>query len=533
MHTHVQGVEHGRNSCWINTFHLSARMHHNQFTNHTPTITAHPHAHHRHPTSLSSTDNSAASTSSPPPHPHPPPQDLTASSTPLVYDGIIFDMDGTLSVSCIDYGKMRESIGIPTGDLFTVMESWTDGSRIKKSMDTILEIEAVAAAQSEAMPGLFELLSYLQQCPTLRIGLVTRNTPQSVDAFFNAIGNEWRDVFDIMLTREHPHVKPDKRSLLYFARQWNIPPYKLLMVGDSTEDVETGNAAGTATCLIAGGGNETSVGAAAAAPPPGAVPTFAVLSLHELLDRLQRRDTALGWGGYSTGTMSLSSEDSDSDFDIATTTTANALPSEMEIDASAPGAPPPGLDFLDWLFASEAVEAASCSFPRIDGARFGIPPDDHPGSKVLHIQCENGALTKLLFSAGLLVVGVDPAPAAATKRGLSAVAVQRLDVEGALAAAASVVGVFDAVVILGSSSGGGGGTKLEEQIWKKESLREIGRVLRPRGRLCMDIEIEAGRGEGEIQQLLQSAGFEVTVFEVVATRVGGERIKVRLIGMKH
>ena len=28
------------------------------------------------------------------------------------------------------------------------------------------------------------------------------------------------------------------------------------MVGDSFEDVEVGNAAGTATCLVAGGGNE-------------------------------------------------------------------------------------------------------------------------------------------------------------------------------------------------------------------------------------------------------------------------------------
>jgi phosphoglycolate phosphatase-like HAD superfamily hydrolase len=39
------------------------------------------------------------------------------------------------------------------------------------------------------------------------------------------------------------------------------------MVGDSFEDVEVGNAAGTATCLIAGGGNEapgSNIG-----PPPG------------------------------------------------------------------------------------------------------------------------------------------------------------------------------------------------------------------------------------------------------------------------
>ena len=49
-----------------------------------------------------------------------------------MYSGIVFDMDGTLTVSNIDYAKMRRSVGIPVGDLFTVMESWDDGDRIQR-----------------------------------------------------------------------------------------------------------------------------------------------------------------------------------------------------------------------------------------------------------------------------------------------------------------------------------------------------------------------------------------------------------------
>jgi phosphoglycolate phosphatase-like HAD superfamily hydrolase len=112
---------------------------------------------------------------------------------------------------------MRSSIDIPEGDLFTVMETWSDGGRIKRSMATILEIEAVAAAASTGMPGLLELLAFLRDLPGVRVGLVTRNTTQSVDAFFGAVGEEWRGVFDILLTREHAWVKPDKRCLLHFA----------------------------------------------------------------------------------------------------------------------------------------------------------------------------------------------------------------------------------------------------------------------------------------------------------------------------
>lgn len=53
------------------------------------------------------------------------------------------------------------------------------------------------------------------------------------------------------------------------------------MVGDSFEDVEVGNAAGTATCLVAGGGNEapgSNIG-----PPPGDT-SWAGVNLHIPLD---------------------------------------------------------------------------------------------------------------------------------------------------------------------------------------------------------------------------------------------------------
>ena len=123
-----------------------------------------------------------------------------------------------MSVSCIDYQLMRESLDIPSGDLFTVMETWSDGDRILNSMDTILEIEARAAAASKGMPGLKELCDFLSLHSQVKVGLVTRNTVESMDAFFDAVGSHYRDVFDILMTREFDFVKPDKRCLLHFAQ---------------------------------------------------------------------------------------------------------------------------------------------------------------------------------------------------------------------------------------------------------------------------------------------------------------------------
>jgi len=69
-------------------------------------------------------------------------------------------------------------------------------------------------------------------------------------------------------------AQPGKLNFLRFCwpgarilQTWGIHPGKLLMVGDSHEDVECGNAAGTATCLIAGGGNEVGECIVSVVPP--------------------------------------------------------------------------------------------------------------------------------------------------------------------------------------------------------------------------------------------------------------------------
>jgi SAM-dependent methyltransferase len=188
------------------------------------------------------------------------------------------------------------------------------------------------------------------------------------------------------------------------------------------------------------------------------------------------------------------------------------------------------LEFLDWLFASGAVEAASCSFPRIDGSRFGTPPDQHPGSKVLHLQCGTGALTKLLFSAGLLVVGADPETTAATKRGLYTAKVETLNRKGSLDDALKKVGVLDAAVLLGDS-GEDAGKGLERQVLLPEALIELARVLRPGGNLCLELEMEAGNEVdimNRLMDLLQPAGFELKMCEVLCRNelTGSDRVRL-------
>ncbi|KAI8468343.1 MAG: HAD-like domain-containing protein [Monoraphidium minutum] len=421
----------------------------------------------------------------------------------LLYDAVALDMDGTLTKAHIDFVDMRKRTGIPVGDLFVAMESWEEPEEVARAMGVILEIEAEASKTVSAMPGLLELMATLRD-HDVKVALVTRNTTASVDAFFRLIGEEWRPAFDAIRTREFRFVKPDKRLLLSLAEDLGARPGHMLMVGDSLEDVECGNAAGTATCLIAGGGNE--VGATNAAPPPGAVATITVHSLQELNEILLRTRQAgdstddedaplLGWRARAAG-----AED------------PAAVAAELAADPLQPGAPAPGLDFADYLIGMNALCIATTSFPRMGAAAGGLQACPVGGHSVLHLQCGGGALTKMLASKGLRVCGADADVAAATKRGLrcfpyggggsggGALA------GGALAAAAGA-GPYDVAIF--HQPGGSAGMRMGD-VLARGTLDELRAVLAADGRLCAEAD---GMAAGDAAAALQAAGWRADKIE--------------------
>ena len=133
---------------------------------------------------------------------------------------------------------------------------------------------------------------------------------------------------------------------------WGVEPSSLLMVGDSFEDVEVGNAAGTATCLVAGGGNEKP--GVVVVTPAGAVATFVVPGLPQLREMLQAGASAglqLGWPAREA---------------------AGEAPADE-------GAPAPGLDFLDWCVGVGALSNGGASFPRMGRYTSGLATSDVQG----------------------------------------------------------------------------------------------------------------------------------------------------------
>ena len=158
--------------------------------------------------------------------------------------GVIFDMDGTLTVPAIDFAGMRRRLEISESDILATIKTWPHDRR-KQALAIIEEFEEVARQNLEIQVGAVELLEFLD-AHGLYKGLMTRNTAKTVRHLVRCLGHE----FAAVLTRDFEPVKPAPEPALHICRQWNIKPGETLVVGDYRDDILCGKAAGTRTCLL-------------------------------------------------------------------------------------------------------------------------------------------------------------------------------------------------------------------------------------------------------------------------------------------
>lgn len=158
------------------------------------------------------------------------------------------------------------------------------------------------------------------------------------------------------------------------------------------------------------------------------------------------------------------------------------------------------------------------------------------GDSLVHVGCGDGALTKMLASKGLRVFGVDTDVASATKRGLKCVVYQgqRLAAGSLAAAAAAARGPVDAVLVYSpaqaSSSSSSQVLLSSKECLNPEALREFGQLLKPGGRLCVEVSLAEGEDAAVVlTNLLQqasSAGYGAVSCLQVLPGLRGERLRV-------
>jgi hydrogenase expression/formation protein HypE len=170
-------------------------------------------------------------------------------------DAVLFDFDGTLTKpGALDFSVLKRAIGcsheIP---VLEFMAGVGDAAQRQAMADQLDRFELAGASQSSPNPGAEAIVTFIKGLG-LPVGILTRNSRNSVSkALDNFTGLSIAD-FDVLVTREDPvRIKPSGEGVLLAANRLGVNPAHLLMVGDYRFDMDAGRKAGSLTAFITNG----------------------------------------------------------------------------------------------------------------------------------------------------------------------------------------------------------------------------------------------------------------------------------------
>lgn len=163
---------------------------------------------------------------------------------------IVFDMDGTLVDSQLDFARIRSDLAVPAGQGVLETLEQLQGDAAARAWEILDDHEMAGARLAQWMPGAEEALQALEE-KEIRFAVLTRNSRRAADTVSQRLGLRTR----WLVTREDAPPKPDPTALQKLCHEWELPPAEVAMVGDFHYDLDAGRNAGCRTVLYLGGRN--------------------------------------------------------------------------------------------------------------------------------------------------------------------------------------------------------------------------------------------------------------------------------------
>lgn len=165
---------------------------------------------------------------------------------------VLFDFDGTLTQpGAIDFAAVKQSIGCPPDHpILEFIGSMRDEARQAEAHAVLHAMELEAARQSRPNGGVDDLFRFLQE-RRLPIGILTRNSLESVVTALKQFSLLSIEDFDVVITRDDPvRPKPHPDGVLLAGKRFQVDPQTILLVGDFHFDIDAGRRAGALTALL-------------------------------------------------------------------------------------------------------------------------------------------------------------------------------------------------------------------------------------------------------------------------------------------
>lgn len=162
------------------------------------------------------------------------------------YKGLIFDLDGTLADSALDFDAMRHELSLPAGTpLLEHLATLTCPDARQRFHSVVERHELIGAENARWIADAEQTLHQLKQ-RGVPLAIVTRNMRSATRRTIERLNIPIESV----LTREDvENVKPHPEALLRIAHAWQLPAGTLAYVGDYSFDLDAAHAAGMGAIL--------------------------------------------------------------------------------------------------------------------------------------------------------------------------------------------------------------------------------------------------------------------------------------------
>ena len=166
-------------------------------------------------------------------------------------DGLIFDLDGTLVDSALDFAAIRNELDCPPGlGVLEFIDQLPNADTRRWAHRVVLRHEIAGAERATLIPGADTLLSALAE-RNIPTAILTRNASQVAALTLERLNLDVK----LVLAREDCAPKPDPEGLQRIANTWSISTQRLIYVGDFIYDLQAANRAGMRGCLYDPDGN--------------------------------------------------------------------------------------------------------------------------------------------------------------------------------------------------------------------------------------------------------------------------------------